>query len=119
MKSLIATGLITLAVSLGMSANAYAQTDASAAMAASASGAPSKKDMRIANRQLAKSVRRALTKNGKIDVSHITVLAKSGAVSLDGSVVEEDQIAAAGQIAAGVSGVKSVANHLSVATPGH
>lgn len=115
MKSLIATSLIVIAASLGVTASAYAQTSAAAASAP----APTKKSIRIANRQLSRNVRKALTKDSKIDVSHITVIAKNGAISLEGSVPEDGQIALATQIATGVNGVSAVANHLSIATSGH
>ena len=67
-----------------------------------------------ANHELGRKVRAALTKTQGLDVSHIAVRARGGAVTLTGSVPVEGQIAVAGDAAKGVAGVTSVTNKLSV-----
>jgi hyperosmotically inducible protein len=47
-------------------------------------------------------------------VSSISVRARGGAVTLTGSVPEQGQIDAAGDVAKGVAGVTSVSNKLTV-----
>jgi hyperosmotically inducible periplasmic protein len=106
-----ALGASLLVLSIGA---AHAQ--ASDAMTASAPAAPSakagKKQVRAANRTLAKAVRKALYSTKGLVASNITVLARSGVVTLNGTVPEQGQIDLAGQAAQGVSGVTSVKNNV-------
>jgi hyperosmotically inducible periplasmic protein len=76
------------------------------------------KAQRKADHMLEKTVRKALAKNKSIDVTRVNVRARSGAVTLLGSVPEQDQSDAAAQIAQGVSGVTSVKNGLTVKSAG-
>lgn len=78
-----------------------------------------KKAARAADRHLAAAVRKALVKAGGVDASHISVLAKSGAITLAGSVPEAAQIERAQQQASQVAGVSGVTNRLTLATAGH
>ncbi|WP_087738514.1 BON domain-containing protein [Paraburkholderia piptadeniae] len=94
--------------------NAYSQTSASApgATAASAASAPAK-----SNRALRRSVYSAIVKHKEINAGNISVIAKDGAVTLNGTVTESAQIEKVAEIAKGVPGVTSVSNKLTVAKP--
>jgi osmotically-inducible protein OsmY len=74
----------------------------------------SKKAASKADRTLARAVRKALAKAQGFDVSNVFVKARSGAVTLSGTVESGDQISQAEQVARGVSGVTSVNNKLSL-----
>jgi osmotically-inducible protein OsmY len=63
-------------------------------------------------------VRRALAKAQGFDVSNVFVRARSGAITLTGSVPEGDQIQQAADVAKGVAGVKSVTNRVSLGVQG-
>ncbi|WP_321845634.1 BON domain-containing protein [Paraburkholderia bannensis] len=77
------------------------------------------KATKAANRKLAANVRKAVTKAGDVPMANVVVLAKSGVVTLAGSVPETTQIAAAQQHAQDVEGVSQVVNRLTVRTPGN
>ncbi|CAD6534017.1 hypothetical protein LMG27952_02866 [Paraburkholderia hiiakae] len=96
-------------------APSFAQTDTSAATSAT----PSKKEIRAQNRKLESQVRHALTKTKDLDAAGITVVARGGKITLDGTVPDEDQIALAGTSAAGVAGVSSVTNNVRMREAGH
>jgi osmotically-inducible protein OsmY len=81
---------------------------------AGAGSAPSAKAVRAANRKLAKNVRTAMANAKDIEMTHIFVYAKSGVVTLSGSVPKSNQVDRAGEIAKSVTGVSSVDNRLSV-----
>jgi hyperosmotically inducible protein len=113
MKAFQAIKVISGALIVLASINAYAQS--SDAMAASGTmAAPSAKSTKAANRALQRSVRKALSKTKGLSVANITVRARSGAVTLEGSVPEQPQIDLATQTAQGVSGVTSVKNALTI-----
>jgi hyperosmotically inducible periplasmic protein len=80
--------------------------------------ASSKKEIRKHNLQLERAVRKELDKQ-KINTSNIRVVARGGAVGLEGTVTDESQIAEAGAAAQNVAGVKSLKNNLSVRLEGH
>jgi osmotically-inducible protein OsmY len=67
-----------------------------------------------ADRALAKAVRRALDKTPGFDASGVFVRARSGAVTLSGSVRSGDQIMQAENVARSVKGVTSVTNKLAL-----
>lgn len=92
---------------------AYAQSSDAAATADTAS-APAAKSVKAGNRALQRSVRRALSKTKGLSVANITVRARSGAVTLAGSVPEQPQVDLATQAAQGVAGVTSVKNALTI-----
>jgi hyperosmotically inducible protein len=121
MKAINILRLAGSALIVVASINAWPQTSESDATSAQSSNAPaaqgSAKSTRQANRALSKRVRAALLKGG-IDASKINVVAKSGAVTLAGSVTDSSQIDSATDIAKTVPGVKSVKNTLGIQTPG-
>jgi hyperosmotically inducible periplasmic protein len=79
--------------------------------------APTKHQIRHANFQLEKSVRKQLDKTLG-NTSGILIVARSGAVTLDGTVTDERQIAVAGQAAKTVPGVLSLRNNLTLRIAG-
>jgi hyperosmotically inducible protein len=90
---------------------AYAQ--ASGAADSTASPAPSaKKTVRTANHRQALAVRHALSRTKGLDVARVVVLARSGKISLTGSMPTQDQVDKAADVAKGVPGVSSVNNQL-------
>jgi len=108
------------ALLIGMaSAGAMAQASGVSATPAAASVPMTKKEMRIANRQLAKAVRKALFHaKPTIPLANMVILVKDGVVSLAGSVPSTDMSAQATTVAQGVPGVKSVNNKLDIKEPG-
>ncbi|MFM0441380.1 BON domain-containing protein [Paraburkholderia strydomiana] len=78
-----------------------------------------RKAIRVENRHLAASVRKSLVKAGGIDTAHVSVLAKSGTITLAGTVPEVSQIDLAQQRARQVPGVTEVSNRLSLGSEGH
>jgi osmotically-inducible protein OsmY len=115
LKVLVVSGCVAGASSVyAQSSDAAATSDNAAATAS----APSAKQVRAADRKLARDVRRAFAKAQGFDVSNVYVRARSGAITLTGSVPEGNQIAQAGEIAKGVAGVKSVANRVTLGVQG-
>ncbi|WP_028224321.1 BON domain-containing protein [Paraburkholderia ferrariae] len=118
----LAAGTMLVAASLQV----YAQ-DASAPAAATAASGPTTaakqqyneskaqyKSAKAANRALARKVRAALAKDKDVSVANITVRAKDGAVTLQGTVPEQPQVDRATEVAKGVAGVTSVKNALTI-----
>jgi hyperosmotically inducible periplasmic protein len=70
-----------------------------------------------ADRKLAHDVRRALEK-ASLDVDDVRILVKAGAVNLDGTVPDSEQLSKVPGIAAKVPGVMSVANNLTLREEG-
>ena len=101
-------------VAMVVACNVYAQASDATATGTTAAPAASAKSTKKANSQLGRKVRSALAKTQGVDVSNIAVRARSGAVTLTGSVPDQGQIDAAGQAAKGVAGVTSVSNKLTV-----
>jgi hyperosmotically inducible protein len=95
----IATTMVVLG-SVAEAPIAYAQDNSTATNA---------KLERKANRKLAHDVRRALDK-ARFEVDDVRILAKSGVVSLDGTVPD---------VAGEVPGVTSVSNNLTIREEGH
>jgi hyperosmotically inducible periplasmic protein len=95
---------------------ASAQTDSGTVDSSSQSP---KKVIRAQNRQLAKTVRRALTQEKHLTSSGITVLARGGVVTLDGTVPTNDEVQVATDVASNVPGVRSVTNNLLMQEEGH
>jgi hyperosmotically inducible periplasmic protein len=67
-----------------------------------------------ADRALQKRVRAVLAKDKELNAANITVRARAGAVTLEGSVTSQDEVLRAEQVAKGVSGVNSVKNALTL-----
>lgn len=100
---------------------AYAQPQGGSDVIASAPAttpAQSKGAIRKADRLLAKQVRQALVRVKGLDSGRIDVIARSGKITLGGSVPEAGQIDLAIASAKGASGVSDVTNSLSVKAPG-
>lgn len=115
MKAFPAIKVIGGALIVFASLNAYAQSsDAAAPAAASASATPSAKQTKAANRALGRKVRSALSKTKGLSVANITVRARGGAVTLAGTVPEQNQVDMASEAAQGVAGVTSVKNALTI-----
>ncbi|SAL86656.1 transport-associated protein [Caballeronia arvi] len=113
----------TLIVATSM--NAWSQTSetpgapasAPGASAMTASGTVAPATGRKANRALRRKVYAAIGKQKEISAGDISVIAKDGAVTLNGSVTDASQIDKVADIARGVSGVTSVTNKLTVRKP--
>jgi osmotically-inducible protein OsmY len=120
MKAIKALGLAAAAWLVAASTTAWSQTGEAAsaqgasAMAASGSVAPAG---RKADRALRRRIYAAFGKDKEISAGDISVVAKDGAVTLNGTVTEAAQIGKAEAIARGVSGVTSVINKLTVRKP--
>ncbi|MFP3646439.1 BON domain-containing protein [Paraburkholderia sp. SIMBA_054] len=116
-----AFGLAGAALIALASVHAWAQppgaSAASNATAAAASGGTTAKDIRKANRALRRTIYAAIAKHKEINAGDISVVAKNGAVTLDGTVVDASQIDKVAEIARGVPGVTSVTNRLTVQKP--
>jgi hyperosmotically inducible protein len=96
-------------VAMVVACSVYAQN---APATDTASAAASVKAGKAANHELGRKVRHALTKTQGLDVSHIAVRARGGAVTLTGTVPDQGQADKAGEAAKGVEGVTSVTNKL-------
>lgn len=124
MKTIKALELLVAAWFVAASTTAWSQTgDAASApasaqgasvMAASGAVAPSG---RKADRALRRRIYAAIGKDKEISAGDISVIAKDGAVTLNGTVTEAAQIGRAEAIARGVPGVASVTNKLTVKKP--
>lgn len=112
-----AIGALLVATSFSAWAQGGATVEASTAPAVAASGTPTAREMRKANRALSRRVYAELAKHKEIDAGNISVVARNGAITLSGAVTEASQIDAVTAIAKGVPGVTSVVNRLSVQRP--
>jgi hyperosmotically inducible periplasmic protein len=81
-------------------------------------GGTSKASIRAANRALQIGVLRSFANTRGLDVSNIVVVARSGVVTLGGSVPDANQVELATAIARRVSGVSEVKSNLSVRPEG-
>jgi hyperosmotically inducible periplasmic protein len=121
MKSIQAFRLAVGVLIVATSITAWSQTSPAASapgastMAASGSAAPA--TGRKANRALRRQVYNAIAKHKEIGAGNISVAAKDGAVTLNGSVTDSSQVGKVAEIARGVPGVTSVTNKLSVKKP--
>jgi osmotically-inducible protein OsmY len=107
---LVSGALLVLA-----SLDAYAQS--SDALAAPVRPyASDAKAAKTADRALQKSVIRALSRTKGLRATTITVRARNGVVTLEGTVPEQSQMGLATQAAEGVEGVTSVMNALTLST---
>lgn len=104
-----------MALSLALVSNAYAQSGSAVAPSDTvAFTTTDKKAIRKMDHKLSLNVRRALSKTQGMVVKNIFVRARSGAITLSGSVPDVALISKAAEVAAGVPGVTSVTNKLSV-----
>ncbi len=124
MKAIKILGLavVTLFVSMSMTPwcqageAASSSSSAQGASAAAGSGAAAPRG-RKADRALRRKVYAAIGKYKEISAGDISVIAKDGAVTLNGTVTEAAQIGKVEAIARGVPGVTSVTNKLTVKKP--
>jgi osmotically-inducible protein OsmY len=113
------------ALIVALSTNVWAQSGAAAsapgsapaASAMVASGAATPATGKKANRALRRRVYAAIGKHKEISAGNISVTAKDGAVTLNGTVTDATQIPKVAEIAKGVPGVTSVTNKLTVQKP--
>jgi hyperosmotically inducible periplasmic protein len=109
------------ALMLVSSIHAWSQSNDAAAApggsAAAASGVTSPKAAKQADRAMRKKIYAAIAKYKAIDAGNISVTAKSGAVTLNGTVKDASQVNQVADIAHGVPGVTSVTNKLTVVKP--
>ena len=99
----------------GKPASAPVVASDTTAMAASSTVEPA--TGRKADRALRRKVYAAIGKHKDINAGNISVIARDGAVTLNGSVTEVSQVDQVAQIAKGVAGVTSVTNKLTVKKP--
>jgi len=111
----IAIACVALSALIGTT---YASAQTGADTGSNSSQSP-KKVVRAQNRQLAKTVRRALTQEKHLNSAGITVLARGGVVTLDGTVPTEAEIQVASDVASNAPGVRTVTNNLLVQEEGH
>jgi hyperosmotically inducible periplasmic protein len=114
MKTVGILSALCLTVAIAVPVAAYAQASDAMAAPDASSATSSKKAVSKADRALARAVRRALSKAQGFNVSNVYVRARSGAVTLSGSVDTGDQITQAETVAKTVSGVNSVSNKLTL-----
>jgi hyperosmotically inducible periplasmic protein len=117
MKAIQAIKLATGALIIAASVSAFAQASDTDQAAAPAAGM-SKQSMKKADRALSHKVRAALAKAKGVTAANIEVRARDGAVTLEGSVPEQEQVDKATTVAQGVAGVSSVKNALTVKEEG-
>ena len=125
MKKIEGLGIAVGAFVVAVSVNAWAQNGAasgapasvSAASAMVASGVATPEAGRKANRALRRKVYAAISKYREISAGSISVIARDGAVTLNGTVTDAAQIDQVAEIAKGVTGVTSVTNKLTVQRP--
>jgi hyperosmotically inducible protein len=114
MKTIRVLKLVKLTMLIICSSHVFAQSsnavpDASATVQSSAAQIKADK---VANRALAKQIRRSLSKSMGSDADNISVRALSGAVTLGGFVTDQGKSDQATQIASGIAGVTTVRNAL-------
>lgn len=125
MKTIRVTARTAAALMVVTSLNAWSQTGASAsatssALSASATVAASNAvpvPGRKADRALRKRIYAAIGKHKEISAGNISIVAKDGAVTLNGTVADASQVSEVADIVKGVTGVMSVTNKLTVLKP--
>jgi osmotically-inducible protein OsmY len=121
MKSIQARALAIATLILAASGGAWSQSGQTASAASSApatsASAAAPVSSRQANRALRRQVYAAISKHKEISAGNISVIAKGGAVTLNGTVTDASQVNQVADIAKGVPGVTSVTNKLTVQKP--
>lgn len=124
MKAIKTLELLVAAWFVAASTTAWSQTGDAASAPASAQGASVMAASgavtpagRKADRALRRRIYAAIGKDKEISAGDISVIAKDGAVTLNGTVTEAAQIGKAEAIARGVPGVASVTSKLTVKKP--
>jgi hyperosmotically inducible periplasmic protein len=106
----------TLAVCAALAASAVSAT--AFAQSAQPTEHATRASIRKANHRLEHDVRVALTR-AKIEAADIRIVARSGKVTLNGTVPDDSMVQAAGTTASSVAGVTSVQNQLTMREAGH
>ncbi|CAB3781948.1 MULTISPECIES: BON domain-containing protein [Paraburkholderia] len=101
-------------VSVALACNALAQPPGTSSDTQAAASASS---LRVSDGTLRRQVKAALKKAKGLTAIDIAVRAKSGQITLQGTVKNQQQIDLAGQVASNVPGVTSVNNTLTVNRP--
>ncbi|MDP9647968.1 BON domain-containing protein [Paraburkholderia caledonica] len=121
MKSIHVLVMAVATLIVPLSTNAWSQASEMASApgesASSASGSAAPVTGRKADRALRRKVYAAIVKHKEIRAGDISVIAKDGAVTLNGTVTDAAQIGQVADIAKAVDGVTSVTNKLAVKKP--
>jgi osmotically-inducible protein OsmY len=124
MKTIKVLGLAVATLFVAMSMTTWCQAGEAASTPPSAQGASAIAGSgaaaptgRKADRALRRKIYAAIGQDKEISAGDISVIAKDGAVTLNGTVTEAAQISRAETIARGVPGVTSVTNKLTVKKP--
>ncbi|WP_395065258.1 BON domain-containing protein [Paraburkholderia silvatlantica] len=112
--TVVGLAIAALVAAASMSTWAQPQSDASAPAGAQAAPGAAAPTGRQADRALRRKVYSAIGKDKSINAGNISVRAKSGAVTLTGTVSDPAQVGQVEEIAKGVPGVTSVTNKLTV-----
>ena len=113
----MAVGVLTVAAAMTAWSQASAPASATATASSASSGSAAPVTGRKANRALRRQVYSAIVKQKDISAGNISVIAKDGAVTLNGTVTDASQVDRVAEIAKGVPGVTSVTNKLTVQKP--
>ena len=116
----ISKAILTILISI-VSIGAWSQTSENLAVLSGQANTASQKqtaksDFR-ADRALRKGIYKALAKHAEIDAGDISIVVKSGVVTLDGTVRDEDQIGTVERVVSSDPGVFAVTNKLRVQLP--
>jgi osmotically-inducible protein OsmY len=115
MKTVNLLKALGIALCMATASSAHAQaSDAQPPADSAAASAANPKAAHQADRKLGRDVRRALARAPGFNVSNVFVRARSGAVTLTGSVPQGNMIQQAGDVARTVPGVTSVANKITI-----
>jgi hyperosmotically inducible protein len=113
----MAVGVLIVSASITALSQPSAPASATATASSASSGSAAPVTGRKANRALRRQVYSAIVKQKDISAGNISVIAKDGAVTLNGTVTDASQVDRVAEIAKGVPGVTSVTNKLTVQKP--
>jgi hyperosmotically inducible protein len=113
----MAVGVLIVSASITAWSQPSAPASATATASSASSGSAAPVTGRKANRALRRQVYSAIVKQKDISAGNISVIAKDGAVTLNGTVTDASQVDRVAEIAKGVPGVTSVTNKLTVQKP--
>ena len=113
----LAVGAVIVATSMTAWSQSSDTASAPGASATAASGSAAPATGRKANRALRRQVYNAIAKHKEISAGNISVVARDGAVTLNGTVTNASQVGTVAEIAKSVPGVTSVTNKLTVEQP--
>lgn len=112
-----AIGVFLLATCAGAWSQSGQPASAAGPSASTASGAAAPANRKQADRALRRKIYAAIGTHKEISAGNISVTAKDGVVTLNGSVTDAAQIERVQEIVKGVPGVSSVNNKLAVKKP--